>query len=60
MLITIKYDKPTKLGNSQSAYISFDFSRDIVDAIRTISLRYYNVNTKIWEIPYSEEYITTT
>ncbi len=54
MIITIKYDKPTKLGSSQSAYISFDFSRDIVDAIRTISIRYYNVNTKIWEIPYYE------
>ena len=53
MLINIKYDKPKHLKSvQQSAYIKFNYNKHIVDTIRMIYPRYYNVNTRTWEIPY--------
>lgn len=53
MLINIKYDKPEHLKSvKQSAYIKFNYNKYIVDTIRMIYPRYYDVNTRTWEIPY--------
>ena len=53
MLINIKYDKPEHLKSvQQSAYIKFNYNKYIVDTIRMIYPRYYDVNTRTWEIPY--------
>lgn len=53
MNINIKYDKPTHLKSvQQSAYIKFNYNKHIVDTIRMIYPRYYDVNTRTWEIPY--------
>ena len=53
MLINIKYDKPAHLKSvQQSAYIKFNYNKYIVDTIRMIYPRYYDVNTRTWEIPY--------
>lgn len=53
MLINIKYDKPEHLKSvKQSAYIKFSYNKYIVDTIRMIYPRYYDVNTRTWEIPY--------
>lgn len=53
MNINIKYDKPTHLKSvQQSAYIKFSYNKHIVDTIRMIYPRYYDVNTRTWEIPY--------
>lgn len=53
MLINVKYDKPEHLKSvQQSAYIKFNYNRYIVDTIRMIYPRYYDVNTRTWEIPY--------
>ena len=53
MLINIKYDKPEHLKSvKQSAYIKFNYNKYIVDTIRMIYPRYYDVNARTWEIPY--------
>ena len=53
MLINIKYDKPEHLKSvKQSRYIKFNYNKYIVDTIRMIYPRYYDVNTRTWEIPY--------
>ena len=53
MLINIKYGKPEHLKSvQQSAYIKFNYNKYIVDTIRMIYPRYYDVNTRTWEIPY--------
>ena len=53
MNINIKYDKPTHLKSvQQSAYIKFNYNKYIVDTIRMIYPRYYDVDTRTWEIPY--------
>ena len=52
-MINIKYDKPNKLNNiKQSAYVNFEYKLNIVNTIRMIFPRHYDVETKIWEIPY--------
>lgn len=53
MNINIKYDKPTHLKSvQQSAYIKFNYNKHIVDTIRMIYPRYYDVDNRTWEIPY--------
>ena len=53
MNINIKYDKPTHLKSvQQSAYIKFNYNKYIVDTIRMIYPRYYDVDNRTWEIPY--------
>ena len=53
MLINIKYDKPEHLKSvKQSAYIKFNYNKYIVDTIRMIYPRYYDVDNRTWEIPY--------
>ena len=52
-MINIKYDKPSKLSNiKQSAYVNFEYKLNIVNTIRMIYPRHYDVNNKTWEIPY--------
>ena len=52
-MINIKYNKPNKLSNiKQSAYVSFEYKLNIVNTIRMIYPRHYDVNNKTWEIPY--------
>ena len=53
MNISIKYDKPTHLKSvQQSAYIKFNYNKHIVDTIRMIYPRYYDIDNRTWEIPY--------
>ena len=37
--------------DNKSAFISFEYAEDIVDAIRQIPIRFYNAENKEWEIP---------
>ena len=54
-MINIEYDKPNKLKSvKQSIYVSFEYKSDIVSAIRNISPRFYNADSKNWELPYYE------
>ena len=54
-MINIKYGKPNKLKSvEQSIFVSFDYTPKIVSIIRTVGSRFYHVDTKTWELPYSE------
>ena len=54
-MITVEYGKPKKLKSvKQSIYVSFEYKQNIVNAIRTITPRFYNAETHTWELPYSE------
>nr|DAT40176.1 MAG TPA: Chromatin remodeling complex ATPase [Caudoviricetes sp.] len=50
-MIKAKYDKPKKLSCLQSCYLSFDYKPQIVEAIRMIPSRFYNIKDKVWEVP---------
>lgn len=51
-MITINIQKSQKLTNYEySLFVSFDYNSKIVDTIKELSERSYNVNTKEWEIP---------
>lgn len=50
-MITIKIDKSNKCNGEYSLYISFPYDSNIVNIMRSQSIRYYNPETKEWEIP---------
>lgn len=50
MIINIEYNKPKKLLGLQSAFVSFQYEKEIVDNIRKIKNRYYNATNCSWEI----------
>lgn len=50
-MINVKIDKSTKLPFEKSAYISFDYNPQIVQAIKLVPHRQYNPDNKTWEIP---------
>ena len=54
-MITIEYGKPKKLKSvKQSIYVSFEYKQNIVNAIRTITPRFYNADNHMWELSYDE------
>lgn len=53
-MIKIKIDKSNKCNGDYSLYISFDYDPNIVNIMRQQLIRYYNPNTKEWEIPYKK------
>ena len=51
-MITIKYDKPKKLKLcEQCIYVFFEYKQEIINVIRLIEERNYDVKNKIWELP---------
>lgn len=54
LIITIKVDKATNCNGDYSLYISFPYEFNIVNIIKEQSIRYYNPDTKEWEIPYKK------
>lgn len=50
-MIYIKQDKTDKLPGKYSLFISFNYSREIVDALKSTQLALYNDKTKEWECP---------
>ena len=50
-MITIKIDKSNKCNGEYSLYISFPYDQNIVNIMRKQTIRYYNLNTKEWELP---------
>ena len=51
-MITIKIDKSNKCNGEYSLYVSFPYDQNIVNIMRNQSIKYYNPDTKAWEIPY--------
>lgn len=52
--IHIRIADSKKAFSEQSLYISFEYDSDIVDVIRDLPERYYNKNTREWEVPSKE------
>lgn len=50
-MITIKIKNSKQIGDDYSAFVSFDYNQKIVDTIRELPTRYWNKDTKEWEIP---------
>lgn len=55
-IIHVKIDKPVRGTDDFSAFVSFDYNKQVVDAIKAIrkDARRYNPDTKVWEIDYRE------
>ena len=50
-MITIKIKNSKNISDDYSAFVSFDYNQKIVDTIRELPTRYWNKDTKEWEIP---------
>lgn len=53
-MINIRVDKADKCNGENSLFISFEYNADIIGKIKSLPTRYYNVNTKIWEVPFNQ------
>lgn len=53
-MLSIRYGKPNKqILTNESAYVSFEYDPYYVNHIKELPCRYYDPNTKEWEIPTS-------
>ena len=50
-MITIDIRKSNKCNEEYSAFVSFPYDNTIINTIRSLSTRYWNNDTKEWEIP---------
>ena len=50
-MITIKIDKSTRCNEEYAMYVSFEYNQKIVDTIRSLATRFWNKDTKEWEVP---------
>ena len=53
-MINIRINKSNKCNGDLSLYISFTYDPNIVNIMRNQPIRYYNPDTKEWEIPVSK------
>lgn len=53
-LITARVDKPTRGTEEYSVYLSFQYNSAWVAAVKNLPIRFWNNDTKEWEILYSE------
>ena len=53
-MIQIKIDKSNKCNGDYSLYILFPYDINIVSIMKNQTIRYYNPETKEWEIPYNK------
>ena len=53
-MIKIEIKKSKKCNGDYSLFVSFDYDYRIVDVIRALPSRYWNPDTKIWEIPFDK------
>ena len=58
-MITIKIDKSKNIGDDYALFVSFPYDQKVVDTIRDLPTRYWNKDTKEWEIPVKKlQYLT--
>ena len=50
-MITIRIDKSTRCNEEYAMYVSFEYNQKIVDTIRSLATRFWNKDTKEWEVP---------
>ena len=51
-MIDIRVDKATKCNGDWSLYVTFPYSDKIVEVIRSYPSRFWNKDTKEWELPF--------
>jgi hypothetical protein len=52
-MIKIEVRKPEKLNSKQSAFISFPYDGELITLMRNESIRHYDYENKVWELPAS-------
>ena len=50
-MINVRIDKADKCNEDYSLFVSFDYNQKIVDTIRELPTRFWNKDTKEWELP---------
>ena len=50
-MINVEIKESKNFNSKYSAFISFDYNANIVNAIKTMPFRYYNTTDKTWEVP---------
>lgn len=50
-MINVNIRKSNKCNGDYSAYLTFDYNETVVNAIRNLPSRYWDTNTKTWEVP---------
>ena len=50
-MVTVTIDKATQFQSVYSAYVRFNYDERIVKEVKKLPFRYYNPETKEWEIP---------
>lgn len=50
-MINVEIKESKNFNSEYSAFISFDYNANIVNAIKTMPFRYYNMTDKTWELP---------
>ena len=51
-MIDIRIDTATKCNGDWSLYVTFPYEQKIVDTVRTYPNRFWNKDTKEWELPF--------
>lgn len=51
-MINIRIDKSNKVNGDWALYVSFPYDNQIVETIRSFSSRFWNKDTKEWELPF--------
>ena len=51
-MITFRIADSTRCKSKYSVYVSFPFNMEIVDRLRSYPTRYWNPDTKEWEVPF--------
>ena len=50
-MVKIRINDAQRCRGDYSLFVSFDFSMEIVDTLKSYPVRYYNPDTKEWELP---------
>ena len=51
-MITLKIDKSVQCGEEYSVFVSFPYSMEIVNLIRSLPTRYWDKENTRWEVPF--------
>ena len=53
-IVKARIDKPIRCTDDYSVFLSFGYNKDIVAAVKSLRSRFWNPDTKEWEIGYNE------
>lgn len=53
-MINIRIDNSVKCNGDYSLFVSFDYDTRILESIKSMPTRFYNPNSKTWEVPFNQ------